>query len=251
MWEPESEDESLCVCARLQAYARLWREPLASFSKFRFDLRVTASLLSSESVLSGMNGNRDNRQKAWRADTCCCRLRWFKSSELDGAHNSSWKRNDFNSASHKADAQECQEPLRLWELTSCPLIVTLFIVVVVACSLFGCLLPVCPSYCAITWAQLPSGFFQDAHLLFKALFVFCMLHSCSTPLDFIALTEYKCVYVSASLYDDRFLNTLYCKCFSFKAAQKFRLIISQPLSSFLLLLPFHWTLVCPNYVIFE
>jgi len=76
-----------------------------------------------------------------------------------------------------------------------------------------------------------------------------MLHSCSTPLDFLALTEYKCVYVSASLYDDRFLNTLYCKCFSFKAAQKFRLIISQPLSSFLLLLPFHWTLVCPNYVI--
>lgn len=116
-WEPESEDESLrvCVCLCTPVSVRcLWREPLASFSKFRFDLRVTASLLCLESVLSGMNENRDNRQKAWRANTCCCRLGLFKPSELDGAHNSSWKRNDFNCASYKADhTQQCQQLLRL------------------------------------------------------------------------------------------------------------------------------------------
>lgn len=101
-------------------------------------------------------------------------------------------------------------------------------------------------HCAISELNsIPSGFFQDAHLLWKP-YLFC-----STPLDCIVLTEYKCVYVSTSLYDDSFLNTLYCKCFSFKAAQKFSLIISQPLSCFLLLLPFHWDfppLVCPSYV---
>lgn len=67
-----------------------------------------------------------------------------------------------------------------------------------------------------------------------------MLRSCSTPLDFIVLKEYKCVYVIVSFYVDNLLNALYSKCFLFKDPQKFSLIISLPLS-FFLLLPFHWT----------
>lgn len=198
----------VCVGARLQAYVCrgviccLRRKPLASFSKFRFDLRVTVSLLSLESaavpVLSGMNGNRDYRQKAWRADTCCCRLGLFKLSELDGAHNSSWKRNNIDGASYKTDPQWCQQLLRV--RTDCwPLIVTLFIVVVCACSLCAAWCLCLQQHRAITELDFPLGFFSRCLSPVKALFVFCMLRSCSAPLDFIELKEYECVFVSASV----------------------------------------------------
>lgn len=194
----------VCVCARLQAYVCrgviccLRRKPLASFSKFRFDLRVTASLLSLESaavpVLSGMNGKRDYRQKAWRADTCCCRLGLFKLSKLDGEHNSSWKRNNIDGASYKTDPQQCQQLLKV-RTDRWPLIVILFIVVVCACSLWAA----CCLCLQQHRARFPFRLFSRYPSPVKALFVFCMLRSCSAPLDFIELKEYECVYVSASV----------------------------------------------------
>lgn len=137
MWEPESEDESLCVFA--QACKRTLAKELSDVSEENLWPRSASLDLTWEWL---------PLFSAWSLQQSLFFQGWMKTETTDRkpgeqtlvavkragwrVHNSLWKRNNLSHASCKTDPLRCQQLLKMRELTCCPFTVTPFIIVVVA-----------------------------------------------------------------------------------------------------------------------